>query len=64
MTRKKVQLFLGLWLVISPWVLGFSSISIMKWSNVVVGTAIFLINLWAIFGRENESKKETLNPKP
>ncbi len=54
MNQKKVQLFLGLWLVISPWVLGFSSISIMKWSNVIVGTVIFLINLWAVFGKEKQ----------
>ncbi len=53
MGQKRVQLFLGLWLVISPWVLGFSSISIMKWSNVIVGTVIFLINLWAVFDKKN-----------
>ncbi|TSC82448.1 MAG: hypothetical protein G01um101420_281 [Parcubacteria group bacterium Gr01-1014_20] len=55
MSQKRVQLFLGFWLVISPWVLGFSSISIMKWSNVIVGTIIFLINLWAVFGKEKST---------
>lgn len=54
MEREKIQAGLGLWLIISPWLLGFSSISVMKWGNVIVGTAIFLINIWAIFGPKDK----------
>ncbi|RJP44086.1 hypothetical protein C4587_02395 [Candidatus Parcubacteria bacterium] len=47
-------LALGCWVLISPWVLGFSSISIMKWSNVIAGIALVLINVWIIFGTRTE----------
>lgn len=63
MLKEKIQAGLGLWLIISPWILGFSSISVMKWGNVVIGTTIFLINIWIIFGDKNkvepsEAKKQ------
>ena len=45
-----VQLVLGLWILFSPWLLGFSDITVMKWANALVGSVIILINLWALFG--------------
>ena len=45
-----IQLGIGAWIFLSPWLLGFSSISVMKWSNVAAGAALILINLWIIFG--------------
>ncbi len=50
MLNQKVQLIVGLWLIISPWLLGFASASPMKWSSVIAGTIVFLMNLWEIFG--------------
>lgn len=38
--------------MISPWLLGFSSISLMKWSNLLIGLIIVLINVWIIFGEK------------
>jgi len=46
---------LGLWVIASPWILGFSDISIMRWSNVVVGTAVFLINFWDEFREKKQA---------
>jgi hypothetical protein len=51
-----IQLVLGLWILVSPWVLDFSSISIMKWSNVIVGLCIVLMNVWVIFGGKEVEK--------
>lgn len=48
--RNYAQLVLGIWILLSPWLLGFSSISIMTWSNLIVGIILILINVWAIFG--------------
>ena len=45
-----IELVLGLWLILSPWLLGFSSITVMKWSNVLVGLVFVLVNAWVIFG--------------
>jgi len=50
-----VQLVIGVWILISPWILGFSSISVMMWSNLLCGTAVMLINLWIIFGNKPEN---------
>ncbi|GEM_PF-677800 len=47
-----IQLAIGIWILVSPWLLGFSSISIMMWSNLAAGIILILINLWSIFGEE------------
>ena len=52
------QLAIGIWILLSPWILGFSSISIMTWSNLIAGIIIILINVWAIFGEEAQEGKE------
>lgn len=45
-----VQLVLGLWIFISPWILGFSDISTALWSNVIVGALVVIFGLWELFG--------------
>jgi hypothetical protein len=49
MNKERIQLVLGVVLVLMPWVFGFSDDSVMKWTNTIVGLVIILINLWAIF---------------
>lgn len=44
--------------MISPWILGFSNISIAKWSNVIFGLVLILVNAWIIFGEPKH--KETV----
>ncbi len=44
---------IGVWVLVSPWILGFSDISIMKWSNLVCGAAIILLGIWEIFGERS-----------
>ncbi|MBI4059540.1 SPW repeat protein [Candidatus Giovannonibacteria bacterium] len=55
MVTNWTQLVLGLWIILSPWLLGFSSITVMKWSNLIAGTIIFLINVWIIFGEKGRN---------
>ena len=50
---RATQLIIGLWLIISPWLFDFSSNSVMKWNNVIIGSVLFLVNLWALFGKES-----------
>lgn len=52
MAANWAQLVLGIWLMVSPWLLGFSSISLMKWNNLLAGLIIVLINVWIIFGEK------------
>ena len=39
---------LGAWLVISPWVVGFSTLGAAMWNAVIVGLAVALLALWAL----------------
>ena len=52
MKREWTALILGAWVLVSPWILGFSLFAFAKWSNVLVGLALVLVNAWAIFGKE------------
>jgi len=45
-----VQLILGLWIFVSPWVLGFSDISTALWSNIIFGVLVAIFALWELFG--------------
>ncbi len=49
------QLVLGIWVFVSPWVLGFSEINIALWSNIISGALILIISLWKIFGKSQTS---------
>lgn len=46
------QLILGLWVFVSPWLLGFSDISTALWSNIIIGALIAIFALWEIFGNK------------
>ena len=39
---------LGIWLLISPWVLGFSSMMAAMWNAVIVGIVVAALALWAL----------------
>ena len=52
MVRNWTELVLGFWIMLSPWLLGFSNIAIMKWSNVLCGLAVILMGAWMLFGKE------------
>jgi len=50
MVESWTELVIGIIIIISPWILGFSDISLAKWCNVLVGLLLVLIGAWAIFG--------------
>ena len=39
---------LGVWLVASPWVFGFSDATAMLWSTLVAGAAVFVLGVWTL----------------
>jgi hypothetical protein len=59
-TERWTQLIIGAWVLVSPWLLGFSSISIMKWSNMLCGLALILINVWLMYGKSSAVKDENV----
>lgn len=48
-----VQLVLGLWILISPWILGFSEISTVLWNNIIIGALVAIFALWQLFGSKS-----------
>lgn len=44
-----VSLILGIWLFMSPWKLGFVSTDVALWNAVIVGLAIVLMAIMALF---------------
>jgi hypothetical protein len=43
-------LAIGLMMIISPWVLGFSDISLARWCNVLLGIVLAVAGAWKMFG--------------
>jgi multisubunit Na+/H+ antiporter MnhE subunit len=43
-----VNLVLGIWLILSPWLLGFHSVSSSAtWNDVIFGLLVGIVALWA-----------------
>lgn len=42
-----VNVVIGAWAVISPWVLGYSSVTVATWNAVIVGAIVLLVSLEA-----------------
>lgn len=42
------NLTLGVWLLISPWALGFSSSAFLMWNAVIAGVLVVVLAGWAI----------------
>lgn len=49
-----IQLVLSVWIILSPWVLGFASINLALWSNIIIGVSMALISLRILFGNQSE----------
>ena len=45
----------GAFVLIAPWVFGFADIPLARWTDVLAGLALVLVNLWAIYGKDAAS---------
>jgi len=43
-----VEALLGLWVIIAPWVLGFTSLHAFTWNSVIVGALLVAISLGSL----------------
>jgi hypothetical protein len=48
-TKSWITLVIGVWILVSPWVLGFSDASLAVWSSVICGIILILIAAHSIF---------------
>jgi len=55
--ENRLEIFLmvaGIWIAVSPWVLGFSGLNLAKWSNVFAGAIVAVGAMWMVAGKYNE----------
>jgi hypothetical protein len=48
MKERWVYIVVGGWLIIAPWVLGFSDSVLVKWSSVICGLVLVAVNGWVL----------------
>ena len=48
-----VNFVLGLWLIISPWVLRFSPDIGAMWTHVILGILVAAVSAWAVWGHRH-----------
>ena len=60
---KIIELIAGAILMVSPWILGFSTYSIAAWTNLIIGGFLVILNIWLLFGGEEKNIAEPLQNK-
>ncbi|HEY4475565.1 MAG TPA: SPW repeat protein [Candidatus Paceibacterota bacterium] len=45
-----IQIILGIWILIAPWILNYASLTPALWSNIISGAAVALTGLWWLVG--------------
>ena len=43
-----VLVILGVWLIVSPWVLAYSALNLPSWNNILMGTLVIVFTLWNV----------------
>jgi len=52
---------IGIWVLLSPWLLGFANVTLAKWSGVVCGLILILLNAWSLFAEKPSRDKGQTN---
>ncbi len=53
---------LGVWILISPWILGYWRITPALWNQVVAGVLVILLSLWGVVGVDEENNNNNNQP--
>jgi len=46
--QEYINMVLGAWIFVAPWVLGFTPLGRASWDHWIVGALVFLIALWSL----------------
>ncbi len=55
-----VNVILGIWMIISPWVVGFSMVPGLIWHNVILGIIVGLLALWSAMSASPNMRTRTM----
>ncbi|MEJ2287766.1 MAG: SPW repeat protein [Deinococcales bacterium] len=50
--QEWVSLIAGAWLFVSPWILGYTGVTVAAWGAYVLGAAVVVAALWAMTARQ------------
>ncbi|HWU49642.1 MAG TPA: SPW repeat protein [Asticcacaulis sp.] len=50
-----VEMLTGVWLLVSPWILGFGDQPAMAWNASLCGLTVIALSVWSISRRQSES---------
>ncbi|PSJ61124.1 SPW repeat protein [Kumtagia ephedrae] len=45
---------LGVWLIVSPWLLGFAANMTVAWTHVILGVLVAAASAWAVWGHRQD----------
>ena len=54
-----ITLLVGLWVVVAPFVLGFASVTLAMWTHVVIGVAVAVLAMIALWTATHEPPAHT-----
>ncbi|MBE3574345.1 MAG: SPW repeat protein [Firmicutes bacterium] len=52
-----VNLVLGIYLAVSPWIVGFSTQAAAMWNNLIVGIVVAILAYWGQTEAQKQSQK-------
>ncbi len=50
----RFEFILGLWIVASPWILGYHHVASALWNSLISGILVMILGLWGLFGNTTE----------
>ncbi len=48
-TLDWINLILGVWLIISPFLLGYTAVAAAVWNDVIVGLVVVVLTAWGVY---------------
>ena len=54
-----INIAIGIWLVVAPWVLGFSMVAAAMWSHVIFGAVIIAFAAWSAWSAHHGGTQAT-----
>jgi hypothetical protein len=53
MVEDWIEMVIGALLILAPWVFGFAAVPLAKWTDMLAGAVLVVMNLAAMYGRRS-----------
>jgi SPW repeat-containing protein len=55
-----INLIFGIWVFISPWVLGYAALSAIAWAAWIIGALVVILSVWTIVETQRSPSRAAL----